>query len=242
MRRALAKSLGAVEERFIISVKTDNAGGSNDNQFTIPTRSVGFTYDYNVETSDGQTFSNLTGNHTITFPSPGTYDIKISGNFPWYRSQYSSDANKLIDVKNWGEIVWGTFAGAFDGCQNLNAISATDSPDLSSVVSIGNMFSNTYYNIQKINNIENWDVSNVTSLQNMFYQSGIIKSPNFPIDLSNWDTSNVASIAQMFYMAQQPASIIFNLSNWDISNVTNMTNLFRLGGFTKVLFQIMTLH
>ena len=26
MRRALAKSLGSVEERFVISVKTDNAG------------------------------------------------------------------------------------------------------------------------------------------------------------------------------------------------------------------------
>jgi hypothetical protein len=37
MRRALAKSLGAaIEERFVISVKTDNSGTSNDDQFTLP--------------------------------------------------------------------------------------------------------------------------------------------------------------------------------------------------------------
>ena len=77
------ETVPAIEERFVISVKTDNTGGSANDQFTIPTRLGG--YDYTIETSDGQTINNVTGNYTITFPTPGTYDILISGDFPWYR-------------------------------------------------------------------------------------------------------------------------------------------------------------
>ncbi len=82
MRRALAKSLGAVEERFIISVKTDNAGVSDDNQFELAVGNGYTTYDYNIETSDGQVLSNNTGNTRITFPSAGTNQLKITGVLP----------------------------------------------------------------------------------------------------------------------------------------------------------------
>jgi hypothetical protein len=69
----------AVDNRFIISVKTDNAGTSGTNQFTIPTTGTGYLYD--IETSDGQSILGNTGNTTITFPSAGTYTIYISGIF-----------------------------------------------------------------------------------------------------------------------------------------------------------------
>ena len=39
-----------IEERFVISVKTDNAGTSADNQYTIPMDNA---VPYDVETADG---------------------------------------------------------------------------------------------------------------------------------------------------------------------------------------------
>ena len=76
---------GGVDNRFIITVKTDNAGTSASNQFTIPTSTTGITqaFNYDIETSDGQTITGNTGDTTITFPSAGTYDIYISGSFPY---------------------------------------------------------------------------------------------------------------------------------------------------------------
>ena len=41
--------------------------------FTIPTTGAG--YNYNISTSDGQTFVGEVGNKTITFPAAGLYDI-----------------------------------------------------------------------------------------------------------------------------------------------------------------------
>ena len=54
----LIKGAG-IEKAFIIQVKTDNAGVSNDNQFELAVGN-GYTYDYNIETSDGQILNNNT--------------------------------------------------------------------------------------------------------------------------------------------------------------------------------------
>ena len=120
---------GAIDERFIITVKTDNAGVSNDDQFTIPTSTSGITqaFNYDIETSDGQTITGVTGNHTITFPSAGTYDIKISGSFPYIYFNNSGDQLKLLDIKNFGVYALGSTSQdrAFFGCSNM-IISATD--------------------------------------------------------------------------------------------------------------------
>ena len=220
-----------IDDRFIISVKTDNAGGSADNQFTLPTTGGGYNYD--IETSDGQTITGNTGNTIITFPSPGIYDIMISGDFPRYRGIYSPDPRKLIDIKNWGTNPWLSFDGSFDGAF-MTIITAADIPNLESVQSMQNMFGNTAYNLQGIPNIENWNVSNVTSTRGMFSQSSIIINPQFPIDLSSWDTSSLIDMRGMFNTVQQPTVLIFDLSNWDISNVTDLNNLFRTGGFASV--------
>ena len=115
----------SVDDRFIITVKTDNAGTSAANQFTIPT-SFG-TYLYDIETSDGQTLTGNTGNTTITFPSAGTYDIFISGSFPYMRFNNGGDRLKLLDIKNFGIYALGSTVQqqAFSGCSNMD-ISATD--------------------------------------------------------------------------------------------------------------------
>ena len=113
------------DERFIISVKTDNAGTSATNQFTLPTTGTGYAYD--IETSDGQTIIGLTSGTTITFPTAGTYDVFISGSFPQCYFNNVGDAQKLLDIKNFGIYALGSTSQerAFFGCSNM-VISATD--------------------------------------------------------------------------------------------------------------------
>lgn len=134
MRRSLLKRAGVNEEnRFIISVKSDNIGSSGTNQFTIPTIEVGYLYD--IETSDGYTATGITGNHTITFPSgAGTYDVFISGDFPRIYFNNTGDKLKILEVKNWGIYAIGSTNqfSAFRGCSNLD-FTATDSGNFENV-------------------------------------------------------------------------------------------------------------
>jgi hypothetical protein len=133
-KRVLAKRVLPTE--FIFTVKTDNAGTSGTNQFTIPTSTVGNTqaFLYNIETSDGQTITGLTGNHTITFPSAGTYQIKINGSFPYMFFNNGGDRLKMIDISNFGIYALGATSQlrAFRGCNNMT-ITANDSGNFGSV-------------------------------------------------------------------------------------------------------------
>ena len=72
-------------------------------------------------------WSGLTSGTTITFPAAGEYDIFISGSFPQCYFNNGGDAQKLLDIKNFGIYALGSTsqAAAFDGCSNL-VISATD--------------------------------------------------------------------------------------------------------------------
>ena len=114
-----------IDNRLIFSVKTDNAGTSATNQFTIPTTGTGYLYD--IETSDGQSITGLTAGTTITFPSAGTYDVYISGSFPQFYFANTGDRLKLLNLKNFGIYALGSTSqlNAFFGCSNL-VISATD--------------------------------------------------------------------------------------------------------------------
>jgi hypothetical protein len=126
---------------FIITVKTDNAGTSGTNQFTIPTIDSG--YAYTIQTSDGQTITGNNGNKTITFPTAGTYDVKITGNFPRIYFNNGGDKLKITKTKNFGIYGLGSTdqSYAFYGCSNM-VISATDAGRFENVTSIAYLFRN----------------------------------------------------------------------------------------------------
>ena len=102
-------------EPFIMQVKTDNTGTSNDNQFRIPTN-ASYTYDYTVERCDAsgnvlQTLENQTGDVTLTWDVAGTYLVKIypkadGSGFPAIYFNYDYDRDKLLDVTQWGSSIW----------------------------------------------------------------------------------------------------------------------------------------
>jgi len=209
----------AVSTSFIISVKTDNTGTSNNDQFTIPTTGGG--YNYNIDTVE-HSLTGQTGSVTLTFAAAGTYDIEISGTFPRIFFNNGGDKDKLLEIKNWGDIGWTSFNAAFYGCSNLTSVTATDAPDLTSCTSFVSMFL-LATSLTTISNSNSWDVSNITSMINCFYLT------NFDGDLSSWDVSSVTRMDSLF----RDSNFNGDISSWNVSAVTDMRSMFRGSSFNQ---------
>ncbi|MFN2374770.1 MAG: BspA family leucine-rich repeat surface protein [Cyclonatronaceae bacterium] len=215
---------------FITIWKTDNEGVSDDNQITIPGEGTGYQISWQ-EVDNPDNFGSETGTdeHTVTFPSPGIYRVAISGDFTrihfgLYTVHGGGDEKKILDVEQWGNIVWTTMQSAFMNASNL-VISATDVPDLSQVEDMFQMFMRAE---SLTGDFSGWDVSNVTTLGAMFWLAG-----TFDSDLSSWNVSNVTDMQTMFAGA---GSFNSDLSGWDVSNVTNFGYMFSgAGSFTSDL-------
>jgi len=209
----------AQDAPFITVWQTDNPGSSEDNQITIPGTGTDYLIEWEEVGNEANNNGSETGtdSHTITFPSAGTYRVKISGDFTrinLYGINNESDNEKILDIEQWGNIAWSSFSTAFYGCSNLNQ-SATDVPDLSNVTIMYSMFKRaSSFN----SDIRNWNVSNVTNMNSMFSEAD-----NFNQDISKWDVSNVANMAAMFKGA---SSFNGDIGNWNVSNVTDMSSMF----------------
>ena len=226
-------------DAFIITIKTDNTGTSNDDQFTLP-----WIGTYDVDWGDGNTETSVVDTQTHTYASAGTYDVAVTATTGRISFNNSNDALKLLDIKNWGTCAWTSMDAAFRGCTSLTSITATDAPNLSNATNVTLMFwkcrlSNadfSNWNVSNITttdrmfsaggangtiNLSNWDVSNVTNMYAMFYDCTNL----VPIGVEDWDTQSLLNAQQMFRNTQ-----LFNqsLANWDINQVTNFTNFMNL--------------
>jgi len=202
-----------VSPDFTMLVKTDNAGTSASDQFTIPTTGGGYNYD--VDWGDGTTSTGVTGSTTHTFPSAGNYTVKISGAFPRIYFNNGGDKAKLLEVQNWGNIAWTSMERAFYGCSNMD-VTATDVPDLSSVTNMFVMFFGASSLVGN-SSFDNWDVSSVTNMRYIFNGASSFNQP------LNWD---VSSVTNMEYMLFGASSFNQDIGSWDVSSVTNMQNMF----------------
>lgn len=222
MRRRVLRALTQDKTSFIIEVDTTKAGSSSSDQFTIPTTGTG--YNYTVKTSDGQALTGRTGNTTITFPSSGIYEVKISGDFPRIYFNNTGDRLKLIDIKQWGNIQCGnSLTRAFYGCENME-MSATDAPDLSNTTIISEIFRNC----DKFNtNINHWDVSNIVIADGVFYQTAIYNQP-----LDQWDVSNFENITNFF---NEALSFNQSLNSWNTASLKECNAVFKGGIYNQPL-------
>ncbi|HHB93224.1 MAG TPA: BspA family leucine-rich repeat surface protein [Thioploca sp.] len=143
---------------FITKWRTTTA---NEN-IIIPISSS-YTYNYDIDCDNDVTFeqTGVTGNGTCTYASAGEHIINIKGDFPAIYINNSSMKDKILDVMQWGNIAWQSMKRAFAGASNLQ-VSATDSPNLSSVTDISNMFSGASSFNQ---DISSWDVSKVINME-----------------------------------------------------------------------------
>ena len=228
--------------QLIFTIKTDNNGTSLNNQFTIPTRG-GYVYDYSVTTSDNQTINNNVGDLTISFTTPGTYDIKISGIFPTIYFNNVGDKDKIINVKQWGTIIWDILSYSFYGCSNI-IVTAIDKPILTNVTTLHRMFSTC--TSLTTPNLVNWEVSNVIDFGSMFLGcrvfNGDMSSWLMPttinystnamfngcglftgFGLNSWDFSRNIDMGSMFKYCE---SFNVDISGWDVSNVTSLISTF----------------
>ncbi len=106
----LAQTYTAAE--FVTVWKTDNPGLSNSTSITIPTTGTGYNYDIDW-TCDG-TFDNLgvTGNIAHDYGTAGTYYVCIRGSFPQIYFNNTGDKSKILEIQQWGSIVWRSMYNA----------------------------------------------------------------------------------------------------------------------------------
>ena len=241
----------AQDAPFITVWDTENSGETADDQIKIP----GTGTDYQIiweELGNTENTGSLTATDevTITFPNPGVYRVKISGNFTriHFGGIDGGDASKILEVTQWGDIQWSTMKEAFgitgSGNQAYNLeIAAGDTPDLSSVESMAQMFADASSLTASNSNIGQWDVSNVSFMQLMFDGAD-----SFNADIGDWSVSsvtnmeglfrdaasfnqmigqwNVSNVTSMFRMFDGASNFNQSISQWNVSNVTNMASMF----------------
>ena len=215
-RRTTANIVSSIPSEFIIIVKTDNAGTSNSDQFTIPTTGTG--YNYNVSTDDGYSATGLTGDHTITFPTgAGTHEVYISGDFPRIYFNDGGDRLKLLDITNWGIYGIGSTsqASAFYGCSNL-VINATDVGYFENVTD----FSRSWRNCSSLTSFPLIDTSSGTSFFRTWRDCESLTS--FPANA--FDTNIATDYTDAFSITNLSTQSIDDiLVSLDTSGVSNGT-------------------
>ena len=211
---------------FVITVKTNNPGGSPPTQFIIPVvNSVFYNYNYNVDCNNDGALeaSAVTGNYTCMynpFGGVGTYTIRIIDNtglgtgFPSITFNNGGDRLKILSIEQWGTGIWTFMSGAFEGAENL-VINATDVPNFSRVTEMIAMFKGAFL----VNpNTKYWNTSSSTNMNQMF-SGAFTANP----DTSRWNTANVTNMNSMF---KDALSAKPDTKNWDTGKVFTMQDMF----------------
>lgn len=240
----IAGSGGGVDTTLFITEWT--VAGADT--LTMPTTGTGYNGTVTWKDSLGATVS--TGAFTDGDMTPlqaiavdgvnSPYTCEVSGDFPRVYFNNGGDSTLITEVKQWGNIAWGDMTRAFFGCTNMD-VTATDTPDLSSCLTLSFMFwscptltggGNWAWNTSNITtmvstfqtaslfngDISSWDVSSVTSMNSMLQSAEA-----FAQDISGWTTTSLTSLTATLRGA---TSFNYNISGWDTSGVTSMAQLF----------------
>lgn len=199
---------------FVFTFKTDNAGTSNNDQFTFPLISGG-TYEFTVLVSDGTVFhTDDYTNNTMTINSgAGTYTARIFGKLDGFSFANGGDKLKILNISQWGcfEMKSSRMTQAFYGCSNLT-VTATDFPDVSTVTTMYWAFRDCT-SLVSIPNIDQGDFSNCLTWRVCFFGAS-----NFEQDLSQLNIhSGVTDIDYM--IANTQCDFDFG-TYWDWSGIT----------------------
>lgn len=193
--------------------------GSGSNSLTFGVSTSGISM-YTAETMpSGPTSSGTFSGTSLSITglaTNGLIRLKISPtNFERIIINNGTDRNRLVDILQWGTTQWTSMENAFRGCSSLAGLGASDTPDLSRVLTIQNMFFDA---INFNHPIGNWNMSTITNTGQMFFRARAFNQP-----IGNWNVSNVLNMEQMFGGASS-----FNqpIGNWDVSKVTSMNAMF----------------
>ncbi len=211
----------ASPDDFIITIKSDNYGVSNLNQFTLPIN-PDEVYDYAVDCdNDGIVeASGLTGAYTCDYAQAGIYTIRIihdavtGDGFPALYFKPNTDIRKFISLDQWGTSHWKNMDYAFFKARNI-VFNALDTPNFSQVYSMNLMFT---YAVNLSINSRDWDVSSVITMRDIFR-----KAINIEIDTSIW---NLQSLEDMSFSFSESKNVSFDISQWHLPQLSNMYRAF----------------
>ena len=150
-----------VKETGAAFVTTWTASNS-DRSITLPMRGT-----YSILWGDGSHDENVSGSRSHTYGAAGTYTVTVLGNGLEYIRLYGNhaSASQLKSIEQWGDTKWTSMHEAFYVARNM-VYRATDTPDLSGVTNMANMF----LLAESFNgDLSGWNVSSVTSTKYMFY-------------------------------------------------------------------------
>ena len=196
---------------------------------TIPRKTGGIFYNYEVELEDGRTWSGQNASLTITFPTPGQHRIAITGIFPSIYFNNNGDREKIFYVNQWGTVIFRSFTRSFYGCTNLTILDPR-SPLIPAGCPMGATFRSA---TALTSDLSAWDVSNVTQMSSCFdIDTSLTPPEGGAAGVYNWDVSNVTN---MSWFIRRQKTFDQNLGGWDISNVTNFTGfMFDTDGLSPV--------
>ncbi len=181
---------------------------------TIPIQS-GFTYEFQIDWGDNSPIEEYTDTPKHIYNQAGVYDVKITGNFPSIYLNNDPEAQKLLEIKQWGTGKWESMTNAFYGALKMK-LTALDVPNLSLVTSLAR----TFRGCSTLNaDLSSWDVSTITSLFSTFQDA-----EKFNGNIANWNISNVNSLLLTFSGATEFDQ---SIGDWDVSNVTNFIGTFQ---------------
>lgn len=220
MQPRVAKADAINDTDFVFTVDSTKPGSAN-NQFVIPVVG-GSVYDYTVDCdNDGIAEAvGQTGSYTCTFDAPGVHTVRIGGTFPHMQVKAGGDQQKMLSIDQWGTQKWTSFEEAFSGAENMD-VRATDTPDLSNVRSLQDMFRSNYALKGEAANW-NWNTSTIESMGNMF-----MSASQFDQNIGSWDTGNLTRAGHMFTDAT-----VFNnggdpsIANWNMSKIQYTDSMF----------------
>ena len=153
-----------------------------------------YTVNWGDDTTDTTVYTiAIAATHTYKNTETTSYKVTITGLFPRIYFNNEGDKDKIISIDQWGNNRWDSMASAFRGCNNLSDYTAIDTPDLSQVTDMSDMFSGaSVFN----GNIGDWKVGNVTNMQSIFSHAFA-----FNQDISRWTVSKVTNMSYMFLHA-----------------------------------------
>ena len=202
-------------DAFIIEVKTDETGTSNDNQFQF----TGALGDCDVIAKQNdiivQVFNNLSDEETITFANgAGTYILEVKAKevdgFTGMRFNNSGDNEKITKNLQWG-IFNDTRQGLFFGCGNLTEI-GNDVNWLNSITNGYQMFRDC----DRISLPSGMTLNNLTHGDRMFANASLTSLP------SALTLNSLTDGSLMFYNC----SLTSLPSGMTLDNLENGDNMF----------------
>jgi len=155
---------------FVIEVDTTIAGTTGVGNFEF--RVTG-TCNFNIVWGDGTMDRNVTATITHNYPAAGIYKVAVVGVLPRVLYLNQGDRLKVKKILSFGDIVWGSFGGAFWGCGIT---------DINNVIANGQAVTsfNLTFNFNQISSILSGlfnNCPNVTNFSNCFQNNPLVTIP-----------------------------------------------------------------